>query len=570
MKKFHLFFKSFNHFLGQPQGFFLYIFFFSFFLFSCQPKPQSLEKPHRIVPEPAELTMSAGAFLLSSNTKVAFENIDPRDASVLFITGGFEKYFGVNPIFTLPEKCKKNSILFTINEAPDPILGDEGYRLDVSTKKIKIEANSNSGLVHAFITLKHLSNDTIYAVKPSKKNFPNAHISCANIVDYPRFEWRGVHLDVSRHFFDVDFVKKYIDVLALYKFNVFHWHLTDDHGWRIQIDKYPKLTEIGAWRPERPDSEWRNPKPNQPDEKMTYGGFYTKEEIREVVAYAAARGVNVMPEIELPGHCSEILAAYPEFACDNYPYRVEVGAYWPPKAIMCAGNPKVMEFYKDIFDEIIPLFPFEYIHIGGDEALKGNWEKCPKCLAKAKELNLDNLEQLQGWMVREIESYLNAKGKKMAGWIEIIDGDCNNTSLIYAWLGKEKTTQAIERGNPVVQCPTSFCYLDYYQADKNTQPEAIGGFVPLGKVYHFEPVYEELTEEQAKQIVGVQFNLWAEFLFTSKQAEYMLLPRILAGAEVAWCAPDKKNWEQFKVKLPYQKNLLKTFDYNYCDDVVEN
>jgi hexosaminidase len=364
-------------------------------------------------------------------------------------------------------------------------------------------------------------------------------------------------------------VKKYIDVLALYKFNVFHWHLTDDHGWRIEMDKYPKLTEIGAWRPERPDSEWRTPQPNKPDEKMTYGGFYTKDEIRDVVAYAAARGVNVMPEIELPGHCSEILASYPEFACDNYPYRVEVGAYWPPKAIMCAGNPKVMQFYKDVFDEIIPLFPFEYMHIGGDEALKGNWEKCPKCLAKAKELNLDNLEQLQGWMVREIESYLNEKGKKMAGWIEIIDGDCNNTSLIYAWLGKERTMKAIERGNPIVQCPTSYCYIDYYQADKSTQPEAIGGFVPLGKVYSFEPVYEELTEEQAKQIMGVQFNLWAEFLFTSKQVEYMLLPRILAGAEVAWCKPENKDWERFKTALPFQKLRLKTLGYHYCDDVVE-
>jgi hexosaminidase len=301
---------------------------------------------------------------------------------------------------------------------------------------------------------------------------------------------------------------------------------------------------------------------------MTYGGYYTKEEIKEVVAYAAARGINVMPEIELPGHCSEILASYPEFACDNYPYRVEVGDYWPPKAIMCAGNPKVMEFYKDIFDEIIPLFPFEYIHIGGDEALKTNWEKCPKCLAKAFELNLENLEQLQGWMVREVESYLNSKDKKMAGWIEIIDGDCNSSSLIYAWLGN-KTKTAIERGNPIVQCPTSYCYIDYYQADKSTQPEAIGGFVPIGKVYGFEPVYEELSAEQAKQIIGVQYNLWAEFLFTKEQAEYMLLPRILAGAEVAWCAPESKDWERFKAALPFQKTRLKKLGYNYCDDVVE-
>jgi len=538
-----------------------------FLLFSCAPKP--VDKNFTVVPQPVEMTVWEGEFWLSRNTKVAFENINPREPEMLYITIAFVKIFDINPTFTTPEKCKNNSIVFTLNKKYDEELGDEGYRLTVSKRKIRVCANSGKGLVYAFQTIRQLWNNTIWVNDPPKKNYPHVRISCANIVDYPRFEWRGVHLDVSRHFFEIEFVKKYIDVLALYKFNVFHWHLTDDHGWRIQIDKYPKLTEVGAWRPERPDSEWRTPKPNKPDEPMIYGGFYTKEEIREVVAYAAARGINVMPEIELPGHCSAILAAYPELACDNYPYRVEVGAYWPPKAIMCAGNPKVMEFYKDVFNEIIPLFPFEYVHIGGDEALKGNWEKCPKCLTKAKELNLENLEQLQGWMVRDIENYLNNKGKKMAGWIEIIDGDCDTTSLIYAWLGKEKTMEAIERGNSVVQCPTSHCYIDYYQADKSTQPEAIGGFIPIGKVYQFEPVYPELTAEQAKQIMGVQFNLWAEFLFTPQQAEYMLLPRILAGAEVAWCKPANKNWERFKSCLPQQKERLKMLDYHYCDDVEE-
>jgi len=539
----------------------------SFLLFSCAPKP--VEKTHIIVPQPVEINLWDGDFKLSSITKVAFDNVNPREPEMLYITAAFEKFFDITPTFTIPERCRKNSIVFTINKEYDQELGDEGYRLSVSKRKIRISSNSGRGLVYAFQTMRQLWDDTIWVSDPPKKNDPHVLIPCVNIVDYPRFAWRGVHLDVSRHFFEVEFVKKYIDVLALYKFNVFHWHLTDDHGWRIQIDKYPKLTEVGAWRPERPDSEWRTPKPNKPDEPMTYGGYYTKEEIREVVAYAAERGINVMPEIELPGHCSAILAAYPELACDNYPYRVEVGAYWPPKAIMCAGNPKVMTFYKDVLSEVIPLFPFEYVHIGGDEALKGNWEKCPKCLSKAKELNIENLEHLQGWMVREIEAYLNERDKKMAGWIEIIDGDCNSSSLIYAWLGKEKTMEAIERGNPVVQCPTSHCYLDYYQAEKSTQPDAIGGFLPIGKVYQFEPLYPELTAEQAKQIIGVQFNLWAEFLFTPQQAEYMLLPRILAGAEVAWCKPDNKNWERFKEILPKQKERLKMLNYNYCDDVVE-
>jgi hexosaminidase len=539
----------------------------SFLFVSCKQKP--IERTLNVVPEPAEIMVYEGDFWISKNTKVAFENINPREPEMLYITAAFEQFFDINPMFTTPEKCKKNSIVFTLNKEYDEVLGNEGYHLSVTKSKIRICANSGKGLVYALQTMRQLWNNLISYSDLPKKNYPHVKIPCVNVTDYPRFEWRGMHLDVSRHFFDVDFVKKYIDVLALYKINVFHWHLTDDHGWRIQIDKYPKLTEIGAWRPERPDSEWRNPKPNKPDEKMTYGGFYTKDEIRDVVAYAAARGIQVMPEIELPGHCSEILAAYPEFACDSYPYRVEVGAYWPPKAIMCAGNPKVMTFYKDIFDEIIPLFPFEYIHIGGDEALKGNWEKCPKCLAKAKELELENLEQLQGWMVREIEAYLNEKGKKMAGWIEIMDGGCNTSSLIYAWLGKEKTMEAIERGNAVVQCPTSHCYIDYYQAEKSTQPEAIGGFIPLGKVYGFEPVYPELTAEQTQQIMGVQLNLWAEFLFTPQQAEYMLLPRLLAGAEVAWCQPEKKDWERFKAALPKQKERLKMLGYHYCDDVVE-
>ena len=538
-----------------------------FLLISCEQKP--IEKTFSIVPQPAEIAAFEGEFRLGSNTKVAFENVSHRDATMLYIMDAFDKLFSINPIFTTPEKCKKNSVVFSLNKEPDPALGDEGYRLNISKNKIRIQANTSAGLVYAFQTMYHLWDGMVNVSDPLKKNDPSITLPCVKIVDYPRFAWRGVHLDVCRHFFDVDFVKRYIDLLALYKFNVFHWHLTDDHGWRIEIDKYPKLTEIGAWRPERPDSEWRTPKPNQPGEPMTYGGFYTKDEIREVVEYAAARGINVMPEIELPGHSSAILAAYPELACDNYPYRVEVGAYWPPKAILCAGNPKVMEFLKDVFDEIVPLFPFEYVHIGGDEAIKTNWEKCPKCLAKAASMNLDNLEQLQGWMVREIESHLNSKGKKMAGWIEIIDGDCNNTSLIYAWLGKAKTMEAIERGNSIVQCPTSHCYLDYYQADKSTQPDAIGGFLPIGKVYSFEPVYEELDAEQAKQILGVQYNLWSEFLFTEKQAEYMLLPRVLAGAEVAWCAPDKKDWERFKTALPDQKTRLQRRGYHFCDDVVE-
>ncbi|MCL2434705.1 MAG: beta-N-acetylhexosaminidase [Lentimicrobiaceae bacterium] len=535
-------------------------------LISCKQKP--IERTFSIVPQPVEIAAFAGEFQLSGLTKVAFENVSPRDGAMMYITNVFEKFF-VNPTFTTPEKCKKNAIVFSLNKEHDPVLGDEGYRLNVSKNKIHIQANSTAGLVYAFQTMYHLWDGMVVTHAPSKKSDPSVTIPCVKIIDYPRFAWRGVHLDVSRHFFDVDFVKRYIDVLALYKYNVFHWHLTDDHGWRIQIDKYPKLTEVGAWRPERPDSEWRTPKPNQPGEPMTYGGFYTKDEIREVVEYAAARGINVMPEIELPGHCSAILAAYPELACDSYPYRVEVGAYWPPKAILCAGNPKVMQFLKDVFDEVTPLFPFEYVHIGGDEAIKTNWEKCPKCLSKAASMNLDNLELLQGWMVREIESYLNSKGKKMAGWIEIIDGECNETSLIYAWLGKGKTLKAIERGNSIVQCPTSHCYIDYYQADKSTQPDAIGGFLPIGKVYSFEPVYEELSAEQAKQILGVQYNLWAEFLFTEKQAEYMLLPRVLAGAEVAWCAPDNKNWERFKTALPYQKTRLNSLGYHFCDDVVE-
>jgi hexosaminidase len=384
--------------------------------------------------------------------------------------------------------------------------------------------------------------------------------------------WRGSHLDVCRHFFPVEYIKKHLDLMAFYKMNRFHWHLTDDHGWRIQIDKYPRLTEIGAWRVFR-DTSWIHAQPAQPNEKATYGGFFTKEQIREIVAYAAQRHIEVIPEIEIPGHSSAILVAYPQFACDDYPYTIPVGPYWPPKAILCAGNNEVMTFLKDVMNEIVPLFPSQYVHIGGDEALKGNWEKCPKCLNRMKKLRLKNIEQLQGRMIIEIEQYLATFGKRIIGWDEILEGGVSNKATIMSWRGKEGAIHAARHGNDAIMSPTSHCYFNYYQGDPKSEPTASGDYVPLEKVYQFEPVPQDsLTAEQAKHILGAQCNLWSEFLFTAQDVEYMLLPRLLALSEVVWSPKTKRDWDYFKQKVTSHKARLRAMDYNYANspmDIVE-
>ena len=528
-------------------------------LYGCSEKPT----PQKIalVPEPVSIqTDSTKVFVINKHTTLSFLNLSKDSETQKYIVENYRHFFGFEP--KVQDSPVRNIIIFQLNEQQNEEIGEEGYQLTVDNKIILISANTETGLFYGFQTLFQLAPANANVENPVALGVPGVKIT-----DYPRFEWRGSHLDVCRHFFNIDEVKKHLDVMALYKLNKFHFHLTDDHGWRIQIDKYPLLTEVGAWRVDRSDVPWGEAEPAQEGEKCTYGGYFTKDQIREIVAYAAARHIDVVPEIEMPGHSSAILAAYPQFACDDYPYCVAIGPYWPPKAILCGGNDSVMVFLKDVFDEVMELFPYEYVHLGGDEAYKDNWRACPKCQQKIKDLGLANEEELQAWMVAEIEKEVNKHGKKIIGWDEILDGGVTPTATVQSWRGAESAIKAAQLGNEVVMSPTDFCYFDYYQDEPETQPKAIGGYVPLGKVYAFEPIPDTLTTEQAKCIKGAQCNLWSEFIFTYDHAEYMLLPRLCALAETVWTPKERKDWSRFEATIPAQVHLLQQLGYNPCTTI---
>ena len=531
----------------------------AFILYSCSEKP--MPQTIAIVPEPVSIEQdSTKVFVLNQRTTLSFLNIDEQSSTRQYIVENYKRFFGFEP--KVQNSPVRNIIIFELKNEKNDLLGDEGYQLTVDKKMILISANTEAGLFYGF--------QTLFQLAPANANVENPvalAVPGVKITDYPRFGWRGSHLDVCRHFFNIDEVKKHLDVMALYKLNKFHFHLTDDHGWRIQIDKYPLLTEVGAWRVDRSDVPWGEAEPAKEGEECSYGGYFTKDQIREIVAYAAERHIDVVPEIEMPGHSSAILAAYPQFACDDYPYCVAIGPYWPPKAILCGGNDSVMVFLKDVFDEVMELFPYEYVHLGGDEAYKDNWRVCPKCQQKIKDLGLANEEELQAWMVAEIEKEVNKHGKKIIGWDEILDGGVTPTATVQSWRGAESAIKAAQLGNEVVMSPTAFCYFDYYQDEPETQPKAIGGYVPLGKVYAFEPIPDTLTTEQTKYIKGAQCNLWSEFIFTYDHAEYMLLPRLCALAETVWTPKERKDWPRFEATIPAQVRLLQQLGYNPCTTI---
>jgi len=383
------------------------------------------------------------------------------------------------------------------------------------------------------------------------------------ITDKPRFPWRGMHLDVSRHFFSVDFVKRYIDMIALHKMNIFHWHLTDDNGWRIEIKQYPKLTEVGAWRVDREDMHWREVTPPENGEKSTYGGFYTQEEVKEVIAYAKERHIEVIPEIEMPGHTSEVFAAYPNLSCKEDTLYVQPGSYWPNVDIFCAGKEETFEFIENVLTEVIDLFPTEYIHIGGDEATKLRWEECNLCQQRIKTEGLADEHELQSWFIKRVEKFLVSKNKKLIGWDEILEGGLAPEATVMSWRGTKGGIEAAEQGHDVIMCPTSHCYFDYYQANPDFEPVAIGGFTSLKKVYSFNPLPDELDPAKAKHVLGAQGNVWTEYIGTAEHAEYMSIPRMTALAEVVWSSEEKRNWEDFQKRMQLQYKRFDYMDMNY-------
>jgi hexosaminidase len=387
-------------------------------------------------------------------------------------------------------------------------------------------------------------------------------IPAVQITDIPRFSWRGAHLDVGRHFFDKEFIKKYIDIIAIHKMNVFHWHLTDDQGWRIEIKKYPLLTEIGAWRDETVIGHpWAGKEPVKYD-GIRHGGFYTQGEIKEIIDYAADRYITIVPEIEMPGHAQAAIASYPELGCTGE--KMKVRTTWGISPNIYNTEDNTFKFLEDVLTEVIDLFPSEYIHIGGDEALKDQWKASNKIQKQIKDLGLKDEHELQSYFIQRIEKFINSKGRKLIGWDEILEGGLAPNATVMSWRGIQGGIDAASQGHDVVMTPSTHCYLDYYQS-KNTEmePLAIGGYLPLDTVYNYEPVPLELSADEAKHILGAQGNVWTEFIATPEHVEYMLLPRIAALAELTWTPKEMKNLEYFKKRLVIQVERYKTMGWNY-------
>ncbi|MBX2983434.1 MAG: family 20 glycosylhydrolase [Flavobacteriales bacterium] len=437
---------------------------------------------------------------------------------------------------------------------PGTLLPTEWYSLQVTSDHIALTATTEEGLFRGSRTL----------IQLLEQGQRTGSIPCLSITDHPRFGWRGMHLDVVRHFFPVSFVKRYIDLLARYKMNSFHWHLTDDQGWRIEIKKYPLLTEIGGWR----KGSQVGPYDHQTFDSVRYGGFYTQAQIREVVAYAATRHINVVPEIEMPGHAMAALSAYPQLGCTGGPYEAQRG--WGVfDDVFCAGNDTVFTVLEDVLTEVMGLFPSPYIHIGGDECPKEQWKACRKCQTRMQAEGLQDEHELQSWFIQRIEQFVNSKGRKIIGWDEILEGGLAPNAAVMSWRGTEGGVAAAQSGHFAVMSPGSHCYFDHYQGDPANEPLAIGGFTPLQKVYSYEPVPEELNAAEAKYILGAQANLWTEYILTTEHVEYMILPRMLALAEVLWSPKEKRDEADFLLRLEQELPRLDAMHLNYAKSLYQ-
>lgn len=501
-----------------------------------------------IVPKPAKIEIGSGFFRMDQNTKIAAD-AKPEEALAVAedLASKLRQSTGypIN-ILRTSGKTHKNALLFKLSSGLSR-LGREGYLLSAKRDGVTVEAFSPAGLFYGAQTLLQLLPPEI------AKSEPVAGISwtipCVKIEDKPRFKWRGVHLDVGRHFFPKEFIKKYIDLLAMYKMNTFHWHLTEDQGWRIEIKKYPKLAEVGAWRKETMDDD------------RPHGGFYTQDEIREVVDYAKKRFITVVPEIEMPGHSQAALASYPELSCSGGPFKVNT-EFGVINDVYCAGNEKTFEFLEDVLSEVIDLFPGEFVHIGGDEVPKLRWQNCLKCQERIKTEGLASEEELQSYFIQRIERFLNAKGKRLIGWDEILEGGLAPNAAVMSWRGVAGGIEAARSGHDVVMSPTSYCYFDYYQALAN-EPKAIGGFLPIDKVYSYEPLPAELTLQEAAHILGAQANIWTEYMPNTQQVEYMLMPRMLALSEVVWTKKELRNFHDFLQRLTPHYERLAAAEINF-------
>jgi hexosaminidase len=513
--------------------------------FSFLFAPVLLSAQVNIIPQPAEVKMpaTAGNFVITAQTPIILEG-SGLENSAAFLNDYLQQIYGFK--LKVQTNAYAGGIRLNYERMDHPIQG--AYTMEVRKDAILINGDNANGVFYGIQSLIQL----LPVEKVKSLNVP-----FVSIKDFPRFQYRGLHLDVGRHFFPVEFIKKYIDYIALHKMNTFHWHLTEDQGWRIEIKKYPKLTSVGGYR----DGTIIGRFPGKGNDNTRYGGFYTQAQVKEVVAYAAKRYIDIIPEIEMPGHASAALTAYPNLGCTGGPYKVQ-GTWGVFKEVFCAGNDSVFTFLQDVLDEVIPLFPAKYVHIGADECPKESWKVCPKCQKRKQAHNLKDEHELQSYFVQRMEKYINSKGKIMIGWDEILEGGLAPNAVVMSWRGEAGGIEAAKQNHDVIMTPTTYVYFDYSQT-KNEDSVTIGGFIPLEKVYNYDPVPKELNAEQAKHVLGAQANLWTEYMKYPAKVEYMLFPRLSALSEVLWSPKETKDWEKFQIKLQQQFKRYGLWKANY-------
>lgn len=537
------------------------------FLFICPLLAVACNKrvvaDYNVIPQVQNLSVKDGdVYVFDSSRKLVYDNQDSRRSLELFAQD-LEELVGIRPsVAAGTSEDAKDNVYFTLG------LQDgrkEAYSINVSSDGILVRAVAPEGIYRATRTLLK----SVGTEKTSSVEFPSAEVS-----DWPRFGYRGLMLDVSRHFSDVEMVKRTIDMLALHQLNIFHWHLTDDQGWRIEIKSHPELTEVGAWRDDTVVGRYLGGT-DYPTDGKRHGGFYTQEQIREIVAYAKERYIEIIPEIDLPGHTSAVLAAYPQLGCEDKEYKV-ANRWGVIRDVLCAGNPASLDLFKDIMDEVCELFPGKYIHLGGDECVKDRWKACPKCQKKIRELGLKDgsryskEDYLQSWFMGEVASFVQSKGKRVIGWDEILEGVPMDDSVIMSWRGTEGGITAARMGHDVVMTPTSDMYFDQSQTLASQLEEIpVGGFINVMKVYSYEPLPASLTPEQQKHILGCQANVWCEYMPDERIRQYQMLPRLAALSEVQWTMPERKNYKDFLKRLPKMLSIYDHYGYNYAKHIFD-
>ena len=524
-----------------------------------------------ITPMPAEVKIGKGNFTFNQNTVLVLEG-SGLEKTAEIVNGQLEKVIGFK-LKVVKVNPGKNTVTLNFERLDYKLPG--AYNLTVDDQGVYIAGDNAAGVFYGLQTLLQLLPVSSIPASPAGRQYPvslplrqagSIQIPQLSINDYPRFEYRGMHFDVSRHFFPISYVKKYIDYLAAHKFNTFHWHLTDDQGWRIEIKKYPKLTSVGAWRSGTIIGRF----PGTGNDSIRYGGFYTQEQIKEIVKYAGDRYITVLPEIDIPGHSMAALAAYPEFGTDST-YKYKVSETWGingPFNNVLNPSEKTFKFLEAVFDEVIKLFPSKYIHIGGDECSKTWWKQSAFCQKLIKDKNLKDEHGLQSYIIQRIEKYINSKGRKIIGWDEILEGGLAPNASVMSWRGEEGGIAAAKQGHDVVMTPSGFCYFDHSQT-KAEDSVTIGGYLPLETVYGYEPIPAALNESEAKHILGAQANLWTEYISNPAKVEYMLFPRMSALSEVLWSPKDKRNWTDFERRIPGLMERYQSWGANYSKAYYE-